>query len=569
MFHCLLSTVSGEQTQLQAIEGQLLSQGSFFEIEESVFLGRRARVFKNRAPSLVAILKNAQAFSDREYLVFSDGHNERRFTFEEHERWVASTAAVMRDRYGIKKGDRVAILAANCPEWIVSFWAAVSLGAIAVGMNAWWTGDEIDYAVDDSDPTLLIIDRKRFERMGSKTKVAAVVVETDFATTFASQPNATLPEITIDEEDAAIILYTSGTTGRPKGVVHVHGNVTNMIAVSFFHGARLTLLKNPEPQNPPPTATILVTSPLFHVSGLHCAAITAMASGAKTVWTVGRFDPALAMKLIEKERVTGWGYTSTILHRLLNHPDVEACDFSSFQIIGGGGSLIPPSLLERTRELMPQCEDSMGVGYGLTEGTAFSTLNPGNELRDHPASAGRPVPIVDVEIRDDAGGKLGDGDTGTIFVRGALVMKEYWRNEEATEEAIDNERWLNTGDLGAFKDGRLYLASRQRDLILRGGENVYPAEVELCLQEHPDVAEVAVVGVPSEEFGQEVKAVVVPKTDTAPTTDDLGAWVHEKIAYYKAPTAWEFRRQALPRTATGKVLKDVLIDPNQQRFIEE
>jgi acyl-CoA synthetase (AMP-forming)/AMP-acid ligase II len=396
-----------------------------------------------------------------------------------------------------------------------------------------------------------------------------LVIENELEALLDDFPNAGLPEQPIDEHDPAIILYTSGTTGRAKGVVHTHSNVTNMVMVSFFHGARL-MMGNPKQAELPQLAnSILVTSPLFHVSGLHCAAITALAGGAKTVWPMGRFDPKTVLGLIEREKVTGWGYTATVLHRLLNHPEIDDFDLSSFRSVGGGGSPIPASLLERALSRFPQCSHTMGVGYGLTEGTAFGTLNAGTELTDDPGSVGRPVPVVDVEIRDEHGRALPEGEEGEILLRGPLVMREYWNDPEATSAAIGPGRWLNTGDVGYLRDGKLYIASRKRDLIIRGGENVYPFEVEQRLEAHPRVAEAAVIGVDHDELGQVVKAVVVPEAGAEIDESALSTWVADALAYYKVPAHWEVRSAPLPRNATGKVLKDALRDRASSMFIEE
>jgi acyl-CoA synthetase (AMP-forming)/AMP-acid ligase II len=273
--------------------------------------------------------------------------------------------------------------------------------------------------------------------------------------------------------------------------------------------------------------------------------------------------------LIEQEKVTGWGYTATVLHRLLNHPKIGEHDLSSFRSVGGGGSPIPSRLIDKARSLFPQCSYTMGVGYGLTEGTAFATLNAGDELTDDPASVGRPVPTVEIDICDEQGRHVPDGEEGSIHLRGPLVMLEYWADPEATRAAIKPGRWLNTGDVGRFENGKLYIASRKRDLILRGGENVYPLEIEQRLEAHPAVAEAAVLGIDHEELGQEVKAIVVLEEGLQIETDDLRRWVAEALAYYKVPTAWEVRNLPLPRNATGKVLKNALQNAEDPMFIEE
>ena len=556
-------------SRLAEVEAQLLAPGAPFELTEEEVLGERVRVFANRARSLRDVLLRGREFANAEYLVFRDGDRDRRYTFGDHEKLVASAATALSDRFGVGPGDRVAILAANCPEWIISFWATVSLGAICAGLNGWWTEDEIRHAVENSKPKLLIADRKRAARVTSDLDVPILIVEDDFEALLASYPGADLPTQPIAESDPAVILYTSGTTGRAKGVVHTHGNVTNMLMVSFFHGARLMMADPKQAELPQLANSILVTSPLFHVSGLHCAAVTAMAGGAKTVWPMGRFDPKTTLELIEREQVTGWGYTATVFHRLLNHPKVQDYDLSSFRSVGGGGSPIPAPLIEKAHALFPQCSHTMGVGYGLTEGTALGTLNAGEELTDDPSSVGRPVPTVEVEIRDELGRSVAEGEEGEIHLRGPLVMREYWEDPEATKAAIKPGRWLNTGDVGRLQGGKLYIASRKRDLILRGGENVYPFEIEQRLEAHPAIAEAAVIGVDHEEFGQEVKAVVVFEKGQESAAEALGRWVADALAYYKVPSLWETRKLPLPRNATGKVLKNALRDAQDSMFIEE
>lgn len=556
-------------SSLAAVEERLVAPGAPFELIEEEVLGEQVRVFKNRPRTLRDVLLSAREFAQREYLVFREENREHRLTFAEHEAQVRSIAEALREQFDVGPGDRVAIVAANRPEWIVSFWATVSLGAICVGMNAWWTAEEIRLALENSQPKLLLSDRTRASRIdASRLAVPVLIVEDALPRLLEEHPGIDLPTDRIRESDPAIILYTSGTTGRAKGVVHTHANVTNMIMVSFWHGARLMMADPGQAELPELPNTVLVTSPLFHVSGLHCAAVTALAGGAKTVWPMGRFDPAVTLSLIERERVTGWGYTSTVLRRLLRHPRIEDYDMSSLRSVGGGGSPIPKTLIDRARRLWPQCKLTMGVGYGLTEGTAFATLQAGEELHADASSVGRPVPVVDVEIRDAEGQALPDGAEGEIHLRGPLVMKGYWNDPEATREVIKEGRWLKTGDVGVIREGRLYVESRKRDLILRGGENVYPAEIELRLELHPAVLEAAIIGVASDEYGQEVKAIVV--TDgRAPSAVELEAWVAETLAYYKVPRVWEFRTEPLPRNATGKVLKEVLRQAETSRFIEE
>ena len=312
-----------------------------------------------------------------------------------------------------------------------------------------------------------------------------------------------------------------------------------------------------------------MTTPFFHVSGLYTGAVMMLAVGAKMVLRGGRFDPVDAMRLIEREQVTSWGPMGTMAYRVVHHPDLAKYDLSSVVQIGSGGSPMHPDLQARIRDAFPSARRSLGVGYGLTESCALATVCSGEELLRHPDSVGRPLPTVELEIRDLDGRALPEGREGEIHIRGPLVMLEYWRQPEATKAVLLPGRWLRTGDVGRLVDGRLYVNARARDLILRGGENVYPVEIEQRLEAHPDVQEAAVVGVDHEELGQEVKAFVVPKPGRALDASALAAWVGGALAAFKVPAHFEIRAEPLPRNATGKVLKNVLTGESENPFVAE
>ena len=560
------------------VEASLLAEGGPFEIVDVEVDGVTIRSFKNRIRTLRDLLVKSVDFGDNTYMLATDGVDERRLSYAEHARLVASVATAFRDRFDVHKGDRIAILGANCPEWVISFWAAISLGAVAVGLNAWSTGSEIRYFLDDCEPKVLVADRKRTERLaGDDPGVPVVVMEGDFAELEAYAPGARLvdpgfADVRVEEDDPAIILYTSGTTGRPKGAINTHRNVASYLMLNFYGGAKSAMLAPPrDPADPPPLPHCqLVSSPLFHVSGLHSAAVMMLATGLKSVWLMGRFDPAVAMQLIERERCTGWSFTETVLHRMVNHPDTAKYDLSSITTVGGGGSPVAPSLIERTRRVFPNARHSVGIGYGQTECAALATLNNGQELIDFPMSVGRPLPTVELEIRDPLGIAVPEGVEGEVCLRGPMVMPGYWRRPEATAETIAPGRWLRTGDIGRMQGGRLYLSSRKRDLIFRGGENVYPVEIEKRIEDHPDVEECAVIGVDHHELGQTVKAVLVPRPGHTVDVESVRAWCAEELAYYKVPEHWEVRADALPRNAAGKILKDVLRDARADTgFVEE
>ena len=486
-----------------------------YEMTQEDVLGVRMTVFADRHRSLRELLDASRDYGDLDYIV--DG--ERHTSYASHHAAVGRVAGWLAEQ-GVGKGDRVAILGWNSVEWVAAFWATVSLGAIAVGLNAWWSQAEVTQAIDDCEPALVLDDL------------------TTLAPLIQGEP-VELPDTAIDEDDPAVILYTSGTTGRAKGATHSHRNVVGLVqAQQHLINQRLP----PGVKLPP--ARILNSTPLFHVAGLHNGVIAGMGVGSATIWQPGRFDAEKTLRLLARERCTSWSTMPTTLWRVLHHPLAPEIDASALQHIGGGGAAWSPALQRKIREVFgPQV--TWGIGYGQTECTALATSASFAELQDNPTTVGRPVATVEVKI-DKA---------GEILVRGPLVMLGYWRNDEATRAVIDEQRWLRTGDLGEIRDGLLYLSTRRTDLILRGAENVYPAEIENCLEEHPAVDEVAVVGIPDDEFGQQVAAVVVPAPDAVLDQAALTAFVKERLAYYKVPSRWFVRDTPLPRTATGKVVR--------------
>jgi long-chain acyl-CoA synthetase len=500
-----------------------------YDLTQEDVLGVPMTVFKDRCRSMRELLDASLEFGDQDYIV--DGP--RRISYAEHHAAVGPVAAWLAGQ-GVGKGDRVAIRGWNSIEWVVGFWATVSLGAIAVGINAWWSPAEVEQALADCEPALVLDDMS-----GVATAMAA--------------PSLSLPSVEIDEDDPAVILYTSGTSGRAKGAVHSHRNVIGLVqAQQHLINQRL-----PAGVKLPP-ARILNSTPLFHVAGLHNGVVAGMGVGSATIWQPGRFDAEKTVRLLESEQCTSWSTMPTTLWRVLHHPAAPTIDASRLQHIGGGGAAWSPALQQKIREVFgPQV--TWGIGYGQTECTALATSASFAELQEHPDTVGRPVATVEVKVDASVFGAPEDA-SGEILVRGPMVMLGYWRNDEATRAVIDDQRWLRTGDLGEIRDGLLYLSSRRTDLILRGAENVYPAEIENCLEAHSDVAEVAVVGIPDDEFGQQVAAVIVPTTGAQLDEADLTAFVKERLAYFKVPSRWFIRDQSLPRTATGKVVRGEVLN---------
>ncbi len=543
---------------------RLLSPGSPFELTEETVLGEAMQVYKNRAHSLRELLARSADHGDNEYLVFSDG---RRWSFAEHLADVGSVAAGLRERFDIQPGDRVAILAANAPEWILAYSATVSLGGVVIAIKGSWAADEIQYGLDLAQPKILLSDRRRMERLeGLAVDMPVLSFEDDFEALRLYEPGAELPTNPIHEDDPALLLFTSGTTGRPKGALVSHRTLIAFAMTSFFIGARRAMT---EPQVGGAPGATLAPFPLFHLSGTMGSTTTSLAGGVKTVWPMGRFDPAQIIELSIAEEITSWSGATTHIFRLIDHPDIEKLDTDRFSTVGVGGSASTPELLRAIGERFPHLEGSVGSGYGSSETGGLVSYANNAMLREAPNCVGPPLPTVQIKIVDDAGRTLPEGENGRICVRSPMVMLEYLNNPKANAEALLPGRWVDTGDLGHLENGHLYLESRLRDMIIRGGENIYPAEIENRIELHPDVAEVAVYGVEDRELGQRVKAVIVPNPGAVPSEDSIRAFAAEALAYFKVPELIEIRSEPLPRNATGKVMKHVLEGLGENTFVEE
>ncbi|WP_430334486.1 class I adenylate-forming enzyme family protein [Rhodococcus sp. ACT016] len=528
---------------------RLTAPGAAFEIVEEQVRGAAMPVFRDRCRSLHQLLVDSARYGDAEYLVCDD----LRLTFAEHLERVASLAHEMRSRYGIGKGDRVAILSANNAEWIMTFWAATALGAVTVGMNSLWSAREIAYGVELSEPHLIVADAPRRELLG-EVDVPVLSTEDDIPALSTARPGAELPVSDVDEEDPAVILFTSGTTGRPKGATHSQRNMVAAVDFHRFNDALATELGRV-----PGTRRFLLATPLFHIAALHNLAVPRLAFGDTAVITTGRFDIDRVLRLVERERLTNWGAVPTMVSRLVEHGDLSAYDLSSLQTISVSSAPSSAALKERLRRTLPVAGRSLGTTYGLTESSSAATLATAADLAARPDTVGTAVPTMRVEVRDEDGRPVPDGVEGEIYVRGPLVMLGYWNNPEATAATIDATGWMRTGDLGTMADGHLRISSRRSDLILRGGENVYPAEVEDVLDEHPAVRECIVLGVEHPDLGEEVCAVVVVSDDCAVTADELSVFMSERIARYKVPTRWTLTTTELPRNATGKVKRQEVV----------
>jgi len=548
------------QKDYEAALAQLTGPGSPFELRIEEVRGVPTRNFASRPRSMRDLVVRASAHGDKEFLV----QGEQRVTYAEFARRVWGAAAALQ-REGVGYGDRIAILGHNSIDYLVLVFAVGSIGAVTVALNGWWVEEELEFALRDSGARMLVVDERMFPRV-ARLASSIESLQTVFCrgnaegTRAASELFATsdeMPTITLNEDDAFVILYTSATTGRPKGCITSHrGTITQVLGI-VLHGMASAMLGEPSPIPPGGQAVSLMTAPLFHVAGVHTGVSTAMAAGAKVVMNEGRFDAAKVLALIERERVTTWSAVPTMLHRVIHSPRVRDFDLSSLLRISFGGAPIAPETMELAREVLP-VTPALTNGYGLTETHGIVMLCGGSDLRENPTSCGRPMPFFDVRLVDEAGNEVADGALGEVLLRSPTVTPGYWNRPDATSEAI-RDGWLHTGDI-ARRDahGLYHLVDRRKDMIIRGGENVYSVEVENCLATHPEIDEVAIVGAPDPDVGERVKAVICRVRGSELTSEQVRAHVAAKLASFKVPEIVEFRDTPLPRSPAGKVLKNVL-----------
>jgi long-chain acyl-CoA synthetase len=550
------------RTREQVID-EFTSAGGMFQIVEQIVHGVPMRVYAVPPRTLRDVLASTAQFGDNPFLVYQ----EERWTFSEHLRIVAGVARHFRDAFGVAKGDRVAIAMRNYPEWAMAFWACQALGAVTVPLNAWWTGSELAYALRDSGAKVVVADGDRAERI--RSELAGLPVDA-VITVRASSPvpgtlrwedvvaagdgGTELPEADIDADDDATILYTSGTTGAPKGAIGTHRNHCTNFLNTVLGGAVGLVLASESGDVPaaPPPLCALQTFPFFHIAGL-TGLYTYTGVGGKLV-LMYRWDTTEAVRLIETEQVTALAMVPTLVRRLLESPGLASRELSSLAGIASGGAPVPPDLITRIESDFNRKVSPVN-GYGLTETTSAVIANVGERYFEHPDSVGKPVPGTDVRIVDPGGPDARTGDIGELWVRGPNVVRGYWNRPAETSEAF-TDGWFHTGDLGYIDaEGYVYVVDRLKDVVIRGGENVYCAEVENVLFQHPAVFDAAVIGLPDPEFGEEVAAVIQPRPGTAAGADDIRAFVADRLAVFKVPTRIVLRDEPLPRNAVGKVLK--------------
>jgi long-chain acyl-CoA synthetase len=565
---------------LKAAWTELTAPGGGFALAETTVRGIPMRVFQAAPPDMRSIWELASPRGDATYLVYED----ERYSYGDIAAQVRALAHLLRETHGVASGDRVALAMRNYPEWVVGYWAVASLGAAVVGMNAWWTTTEMEYGLSDSRPKVLIADDERLDRvlpvlegLRAAAPLHVIAVRTDrelpddashWRDVVVSEHAPTaLPAATIDPDDDVTIFYTSGTTGFPKGAQLTHrGSVQNVFDLIFWTtvatvavGKAVAAGDIPAPDEAPGGAgppVFLAPTPLFHVTACNCLLHPCTLAGG-TIVLMYKWDAGRALELIERERVTNFSGVPTMSREMLSHPDWGRRDTSSLKALGGGGAPLQPDLVEKIDRTLGKVGGVPATGYGLTETHGIVSANSARFYLDKPSSCGPIVPTLDAKLIDEAGNDLPPGPdvVGELCVRGSVVIKGYLNRPEATAEAIQ-DGWFHTGDVARIDDdGFLYIVDRAKDMVLRGGENVYCAEVEAAIYEHGDVAEAAVFGVPDDRLGEAVAAVIVLEPGVSMTADELTEFLSTHIARHKIPTSVWFRDTPLPRNANGKFLK--------------
>ena len=554
--------------ELKQVWDSLTGPEGQFEITEVEVRGHTIKAYKNAPPSLREVWLASEQFADRDYLVYQD----ERWTYADAHRDVASIANWLLDN-GVAYGDRVAISMRNYPEWLLTYWACVSQGIGVVGMNAWWIGEEMAYGLEDSAPKVLVCDQERLDRFNEISdrfpdmKVVGVRLTSDApgVTPFSelTAKGGALPDATIDGDDDACIFYTSGTTGRPKGAQLTHrGCVNNLMNLAFAGAAfgTATALAKGEPLPNPedaPIGSALVTTPLFHVTANNCLSHGTTLTGGKLIHMY-RWDAGEALKIIEKEKVTNLTGVPVMSRELISHPDFDKYDTSTLLSVGGGGAQLQPDLVGKIDTSVKTARPS--TGYGMTETCGIITSISGDFFVDKPDSCGPAMPNFEAKCVDADGNTVPRGQVGELLVKGAPVIKGYLNRPDATAESI-TDGWLHTGDVARIDDdGFIYIVDRVKDMVLRGGENIFCAEVETIIFEIEGVAECSVFGVEDDRLGEEVGVAVVLKDKGSMTADDIRQYCLDHMAKHKVPRYIWMMDDALPRNANGKFLKRELRD---------
>ena len=494
------------------------------------------RMYTERPRQVSDLFAFAERWGTRPHIIQGD----RVITFEDLRNASAAKARQL-VAAGVSRGDRVFILGWNSPEWVVNFWGCVRIGAVPVAANAWWSEREVEQALALLEPAMTLADARSAPKISTRWRRGPWEMDTSASSPLIGESSAGASSP--NENDPAVIIFTSGTEGRAKAVVLPHRSFLSQLQMLLHITRRL-----PHQIDDTAGEVSLHTGPLFHIGGAQ-ALFRGVTVGNTLVFPRGKYDPGEALELIEKHKVSRWNAVPTMATRLLEHPDIRKRDLSSLQAMTLGGAPVHSEFLKRIREGLPNIEPTIATGYGLSENAGQATAASGADTAKRPGSTGRPLPCVELKILPREG--FPDGE---VLVRSPTQMLGYFGEKESP---IDAEGWLHTGDLGRIdEDGHLWITGRCKDLIIRGGENISPAAVERALMAVPGVSEAVVFGLPHPELGEEVMAIVVTAEHTA---EQLQAQLRSTVASFAVPSRWRIQTEPLPVNLTGKVDKPALV----------
>jgi len=526
-----------------AEQEQVLSMSTWGrDIEEKRVGGYTIKILYPRPRDLACVLAEAQKWGEREFIVF----DRRRISFRQF-LGASEHAAERLRRGGVAPGDLVLLQGANTPEWVLVFWGLVRIGAVVAQGNAWWSADETAAALRTLNTRHVVADAKRRAVLGSSRELLTVLAIEDFEDCFDLGPDdSAIALASGDEERPAVLIFTSGTTGKSKAAILSHRAVIACLHNIYAHRGRVPHEMTPAD----PQMSLLCCNPLFHVGGLLLQSQTLL-SGHRLVLLKGRATGEAMIDLIERERVNIWSTVPTLLSRVIEQAGARGTTLPSVSGISASGSMVSRELMQRAATVFPAARNNPASTYGMTEAGGSVTMIGGADYLAHPSSAGRPFPTC--ELRIDAPNAAGEGE---ILIRTPSAMTAYWG---PAEQIIDADGWIHSGDLGRIDGGGyLYVTGRTKDIIIRGGENISAAVIEQRLSEHPAVLEVAVVGLPHAELGEEVGAAVVLRREATISAKELAAFVGGSLAYFEVPSRWWLREEPLPNNAAGKVTKQLL-----------
>lgn len=549
---------------VQAKMEGITAAGGMFELDTVELDGFSYKAFRHAPKTLLEVLNNARGHGDLEFIVYED----QRYTYAEFFAAADALAAALQSDFGVVKGDRVAIAMRNNAAWAIAYTAITLIGAIAVPINSWGKTEELRYAIEDSGSKVLVCDAPRLAliepllpELGIRALLAdgdggAVNGDTvmDFDAVVESGRGRDFTPVEASPEDPCVILYTSGSTGFPKGVLHRHIALCQCLMNMFCMGYLAMELEGQRPmRGGAERETPLLTVPLFHATGLLSGLLLPLNTAQKVVMMY-KWDAAEALRLIEAERITSLSSVPAIIQDFLHHPEFDNHDTSSLYRVTAAGAATPAGLPELIRQ---KCaEPSRSAGWGMTETVAVGAIMSGVVYDLHPEASGIKSPIVDMRFVGPDGEIREPQEGGELEVRSVCCTVGYWQKPEANASTFDGERWMKTGDLARIDaDGYLHITGRIKEIVIRGGENIYPGEIEQAVYELPQVKENVVFGVPDDAMGEELALVLYLHEGESLTEQALRDFLKGRLAGYKVPRHIQFWSQPLPQNASGKLHK--------------